>query len=155
LFEQIKKPILMFYFVDVILPIPIEKLFTYKITQHEATFLKPGMRVAVPFGKSKIYTTLVNAVHSHAIQTDEAKEIHQKLVEVSIVLPEQLKLWQWIAVYYLCTMGDVTRAALPGVFLLESETIIKRSLKTSIDDARLKDDEFLVDEALHHQSSLS
>lgn len=145
----------MVYFVDVILPIPIEKLFTYKITQHEATFLKPGMRVAVPFGKSKIYTALVNAVHSHAPQTYEAKEIHQILDEVPIVLPEQLKLWQWIAGYYLCTMGDVMRAALPGAFLLESETIIKRSLKTNIDEAKLKDDEFLVYEALQHQSSLS
>lgn len=54
------------YYVNVILPIPLERLFTYSISQAEAQFLKPGMRVAVPFGKTKIYTALVNEIHSTA-----------------------------------------------------------------------------------------
>ena len=56
----------MSYFINVILPIPLEKLFTYSVSDAEASFLKPGMRVAVPFGKSKIYSALVHEVHQTA-----------------------------------------------------------------------------------------
>ena len=111
----------MGYFIDVILPIPIEKLFTYQVSGTEAEFLKPGMRVAVPFGKSKIYTAIVHHIHNTSPQVYEAKEIHQILDEFPIVTKNQLKIWEWIASYYLCTLGDVMRAALPGAFILESE----------------------------------
>jgi len=66
----------MQYFINVILPIPLEKLFTYSISESEANFLSPGMRVAVPFGKSKIYTGLVAKVHQTPPTVYEAKEIH-------------------------------------------------------------------------------
>ena len=145
----------MDYFIDVILPIPLEKTFTYQVSQTEANFLKTGMRVAVPFGKSKIYTALVLKVHTSEPQLYEAKEIHQILDEVPIISEVQLKLWQWIADYYLCTLGEVMRAALPNAFLLESETIIQRNKQAEIKDSELEDDEFLVVEALHHQSSLT
>jgi len=55
-----------------------------------------------------------------------------------------LRLWQWIADYYMCTLGDVMRAALPGGFILESETVITKSSINTIDESGLKDDEFLV-----------
>jgi primosomal protein N' (replication factor Y) len=67
------------HFIDVILPIPLEKQFTYAITEAESKFLKIGMRVAVPFGKSKIYTALVLNIHQNAPEAYEAKEIHQIL----------------------------------------------------------------------------
>ncbi|MFD0991074.1 primosomal protein N' [Mariniflexile jejuense] len=143
----------MLYFIDVIIPVPLQKLFTYSITPAEATFLKIGMRVAVPFGKSKIYTGIVAKIHNEAPTTYEAKDIHQILDEGPIVNEKQLQLWQWIANYYMCTLGDVMRAALPSAFVLESETIIVKNTKT-IDETILKDDEFLVYEALQHQSSL-
>jgi len=143
----------MQYFIDIIIPIPLQKLFTYSITIAEANFLKIGMRVAVPFGKSKIYTGIVYAIHSEAPTVYEAKEIHQILDEGPIVNEKQLQLWQWIANYYMCTLGDVMRAALPSAFILESETIIIKNPKT-IDESILQDDEFLVYEALQHQSSL-
>lgn len=142
------------YFIDVILPIPLERTFTYSITEAEFDFLKPGIRVAVPFGKSKIYTALVFNIHQEAPQVYEAKPIHQILDEKPIVNTCQLKLWQWIANYYMCTLGDVLRAALPSAFLLESESIISLDTNHQIEDTSLKDDEFLVFEALHHQSSL-
>ena len=82
----------MQYFIDIILPIPLEKLFTYSITKAEADFLQAGMRVAVPFGKSKIYTGLVYKIHNDEPQIYEAKEIHQILDEVPIVNDTQLKL---------------------------------------------------------------
>ncbi|WP_445731978.1 replication restart helicase PriA [Mariniflexile sp.] len=141
------------YFIDVIVPIPLQKLFTYSITPAESHFLKTGMRVAVPFGKSKIYTGIVAQIHTNPPTAYEAKEIHQILDEGPLVNEKQLQLWQWIAHYYMCTVGDVMRAALPNAFLLESETIITKNTKT-IDESMLEDDEFLVYEALQHQPSL-
>ena len=141
-------------FVDVILPIPLEKLFTYRVTEAEADFLKPGMRVSVPFGKNKIYTAIVHHIHHDEPQVYEAKNIHQILDDKPIITEIQMQHWQWIAKYYLCTMGEVMRAALPSPFLLESETIISKNNNKTINDEELKDDAFLVYEALHHQSSL-
>ncbi len=143
----------MQHFIDVIIPIPLPKLFTYSITASEAGFLSVGMRVSVPFGKSKIYTGIVSKIHNEAPTVYEAKEIHQILDDTPIVNEKQLQLWQWIASYYMCTLGDVMRAALPSAFILESETVITKN-KQTIDESILKDDEFLVYEALHHQSSL-
>ena len=144
----------MQYFIDVIIPVPLQKLFTYRITSSEADFLDKGMRVAVPFGKSKIYTGIVYNIHNNAPTAYEAKDIQQILDEKPVVNPKQLQLWQWIANYYMCTLGDVMRAALPSAFILESETLISKNSLKEINDAELKDDEFLVYEALHFQSAL-
>ena len=144
----------MSFFIDVIIPVPLQKLFTYSITPSEASFLKEGMRVAVPFGKSKIYTGIVYNIHTNAPTAYEAKDIQQILDEAPIIHPIQLKLWDWISSYYMCTLGDLMRAALPSAFILESETIITKNSTKAIDESILKDDEFLVYEALHHQSNL-
>ena len=144
----------MQYFVNVILPIPLKKLFTYQISEAEASFLQPGMRIAVPFGKSKVYTALVHDIHNTAPETYTAKEIHQILDETPIVTKLQLKHWSWIASYYMCTMGEVFRAAVPGSFLLESETIVMKNEMATPDENILKDDEWLVYEALQHQPVL-
>ncbi|GAA3622392.1 replication restart helicase PriA [Flavivirga jejuensis] len=144
----------MNHFIDVIIPVPLKKLFTYSITASEANFLKAGMRVAVPFGKSKIYTGIVFKVHNDPPVAYEAKDIQQILDDSPVVNEKQLRLWQWIANYYMCTMGDVMRAALPSAFILESETVVLKNNTKEIDESILKDDEFLVYEALHHQSSL-
>ncbi|WP_407942459.1 primosomal protein N' [Mesoflavibacter sp. CH_XMU1404-2] len=142
------------HFIDVILPIPLEKRFTYSITQAESEFLQIGMRVSIPFGKTKIYTGIVANIHQTAPLVYDAKDIHQILDESPIVTQQQLRLWQWIAKYYMCTEGEVMRAALPNAFLLESETIISPNNTSVINDEDLKDDEFLIYEALQHQSSL-
>ncbi len=146
--------ITMANFINVILPIPLEKSFTYSITEEEAVLLKPGMRVAVPFGKSKIYTGLVQSIHNNPPEVYEAKEIHELLDEYPIVNETQLKHWEWIASYYMCTLGEVVRSALPSAFLLESETLVLRNTEYEIDENELLDDEFLVFEALQHQAIL-
>ncbi len=142
------------YFIDVILPLPLEKLFTYRITEAEASFLKPGVRVAVPFGKSKIYTGLVAAIHQNPPDAYEAKAIHQILDQSPVVNAKQLELWHWISSYYMCSLGDVYRAALPSAFLLESETIvlINNSFQSQNE---LTDPEFLIFEALQQQAQMS
>jgi primosomal protein N' (replication factor Y) len=141
-------------FIEVILPIPIQKTFTYSVTEQEANFLQTGMRVAVSFGKSKLYSALVLTIHQSKPTLYEAKEIHQILDETPIVNKQQLEHWQWISNYYMCALGDVYRASLPSAFLLESETIIHKN-KRFIEEAILADDEFLIFEALQHQSQLT
>ena len=79
----------MSYFIDVVLPIPIQKTFTYSVTEEEASFLQKGMRVAVSFGKTKMYTGLVFNIHQIAPMLYEAKEIHQILDEVPLVNEKQ------------------------------------------------------------------
>ena len=142
------------YFIDVILPIPLERLFTYSVTKAEYEFLEKGMRVAVPFGKSKIYTAIVFNFHQNPPEKYQAKDIHQILDSEPIITNTQLDLWSWMSKYYMCTLGDIVRAALPSAFLLESESIIKLNSEIEIEDSTLKDDEFLVVEALQYQSSL-
>ncbi|TDW52025.1 replication restart DNA helicase PriA [Flavobacterium sp. 270] len=142
------------YFVEVILPLSLAKSFTYRISETEFHFIKKGMRVTVPFGKSKIYTALVLDIHENAPNLYEAKEIHQILDEKPIATEIQIKHWLWIADYYMCGIGDVYRGAFPSGLLLESETIISHKADVVINDSELSDDEFLIYEALHHQSSL-
>ena len=142
------------YYIDVILPIPLKQTFTYEVNKNEAIFLKTGMRVAVPFGKSKIYTGIVLKVHQLAPQGYETKSIDQILDEFPIINEFQIKHWQWMASYYLCTLGEVLKAALPNGFLLESETIITLNSNVNIDYSELNDLEFLVFEALQSQPSL-
>ena len=142
------------YFVDVILPIPLRQTFTYSINKDEAGFLKQGMRVAVPFGKAKIYTAIVHHVHNLAPVGYETKSIDHILDQVSIITMHQMKHWEWMASYYMCALGEVIKAALPSSFLLESETIVKLVADVVVDEKLLTDEEFVVYEALHHQSSL-
>ena len=142
------------YYIDVILPIPLKQTFTYEVNKDEAIFLKTGMRVAVPFGKSKIYTGIVLKVHQLAPKGYETKSIDQILDEFPIINEFQIKHWQWMASYYLCTLGEVLKAALPNGFLLESETIITLNSNVNIDYSELNDLEFLVFEALQSQPSL-
>lgn len=141
-------------FIDVILPIPLEKRFTYSVTQQEARTLVPGMRVAVPFGRTKIYTGVVTDLHEQEPETYQAKPVEEVLDRNPVVTQEQLDFWQWISSYYMCTEGEVLRAALPGAFLLESETIVRNNPESAVDQKSLSDDEFLLYEALQRQSAL-
>ncbi|MFD1605780.1 primosomal protein N' [Flavobacterium artemisiae] len=142
------------YFIEVILPLSLAKTFTYRVSEAEFHFIKKGMRVVVPFGKSKMYTALVLDIHQNEPNLYEAKEIDQILDERPIATEIQIKHWLWIANYYMCSIGDVYRGAFPSGLLLESETVISNKPETIVNDSELSDDEFLVYEALHHQSSL-
>lgn len=144
----------MHYFIEVIVPLSLPKTFTYKVSEAEYAFIQKGMRIAVPFGKSKIYTALVIDLHQTPPTLYEAREIHQILDEKPMVNEFQINHWFWIASYYMCNIGDVYRGALPSALLLESETIISQNRDFFVDETELADDEFLIFEALQHQSSL-
>ncbi len=124
------------------------------MNKDEAAFLKQGFRVSVPFGKSKLYTAIVYQVHNTPPQGYEVKSIDQILDETPIVTPKQIKHWEWIASYYMCTLGEVIKAGLPSAFLLESETMIALNSKSTIDEKALTDEQFLVFEALQHRSPI-
>jgi primosomal protein N' (replication factor Y) len=138
----------MHFFIDVLLPLPLPKPFTYWVTEEEYNFLTPGFRVGVPFGKSKMYTGIIYAKHQVAPQTYEPKTIEVILDDHPVVTNEQIRLWEWMSAYYLCSMGSVLRAALPSALLLTSETLIRKNNEVEIKEDDLSDDEYLIYEAL-------
>lgn len=142
------------YFIDVIIPISIQHTFTYSVTKAEYEFLEKGMRVAVSFGKVKMYTALVFKLHQIPPEGYQTKDILQILDEIPIVTKKQLQHWEWISNYYLCSLGDVYRAAMPSAFLLESETIVFEN-KGFDNQGALTDEAFLIYEALKCQSELT
>jgi primosomal protein N' (replication factor Y) len=111
------------------------------------------MRVAVPV-KNKMYTSIVVSLHQTPPTLYEAREIHEILDDKPIVNSFQIEHWKWVASYYMCTLGEVYRTAMPSAFILESETIISQKKDIVVDEKSLTDDEFLIFEALQHQSSL-
>ena len=145
----------MLYFIEVVLPLAVSKTFTYQVSEAEFHYIQIGMRVAVPFGKTKIYTALVLDKNNTPPQLYEAKEIHQILDEKPVVNPHQIEHWKWISSYYMCSLGEVFRSALPSGYILESETIISARENAEIDSNELKDDEYLILEALKSQSSIT
>lgn len=145
----------MLYFIEVVLPLAVSKTFTYQVSEAEFHYIQIGMRVAVPFGKTKIYTALVINKNNTPPQLYEAKEIHQILDEKPVVNLHQIEHWKWVASYYMCSLGEVFRSALPSGYILESETIILAKENSEIDSNDLKDDEYLILEALKSQSSIT
>lgn len=112
-------------YVDVILPLPLARSFTYSLPENTVENIEPGCRVVVPFGRKKYYTAIVQSVHDNAPTDYEVKEVTAMLDPFPILLPQQFKFWQWLADYYLCSQGDVYKAALPSGMKIESETIVE------------------------------
>ena len=114
----------MQWFVDVILPLPLNSCFTYALPETLAGNVQVGCRVVVPFGKKKFYTGIVQDIHCREPEGYEVKDVADVLDARPVLLASQFKLWDWVADYYLCTRGDVYKAALPSGLKLESETIV-------------------------------
>ena len=113
-------------YADIILPLPLEGYFTYSVPDTMAARLQAGCRVRVPLGKSKTYTGIVAFLHDHApeglkVGKDGVKCIAGMMDDAPILLPDQLRLWQWIADYYLAPIGDVYKAALPSGLKAEED----------------------------------
>ena len=131
----------MSVFVDVILPLPLAGRFTYRLPSSYETDVQTGSRVVVQFGAKRYYTAIVLSKHNEAPQGNyEIKEVIEVLDATPIVQPEQLRLWQWIADYYMCSMGDVYKAALPSGLKMESETLVELN-PTFVAEAPLKEKE--------------
>ena len=113
----------MALFAEVILPLPLYSTFTYSVPDSLKN-LSIGCRVLVPFGRKKFYTAIVAMIHGIKPEGYEVKEIISMLDEYPIVKHPQLKLWDWISKYYLCSTGDVYKAAVPSGLKVESETFV-------------------------------
>lgn len=101
------------HYVDVILPLPLEGTFTYSLPEALADKVCLGVRVLVPLGKSKTYTAMAVRVHEDAPEF-KTRDILQVIDAEPVMLDRQMRLWQWIATYYMAALGDVFKAALPA-----------------------------------------
>ncbi|MDP1746285.1 MAG: primosomal protein N' [Bacteroidota bacterium] len=131
------------YFVDVVLPLAVPNLYTYRVPYDWNDIIEVGKRVVVQFGRGKLYSALVRNIHETPPKLYEAKYIDSILDEHPIVNLKQFALWDWMSQYYMCHIGDVMVAALPGGLRLASETKIvlnpeyKKQEVTNWDEGRI------------------
>jgi len=111
-------------FVDVILPLALPRLYTYSVPEEFDGMVEPGKRVVVQFGKKKLYSAIVHGVHDKAPEKYQTKDILQVIDDEPMVVPSQIRFWEWMSEYYMCTVGEVMKAALPSALKMESETFI-------------------------------
>jgi primosomal protein N' (replication factor Y) len=112
-------------FAELILPVPIPKLFTYRVPADFNDRVKTGQRAIVPFGSRKILTGVIAYIHDRPPREYEAKYILELLDESEVITAQQFTLYEWIASYYMCSQGEVLNAALPAGLKLSSESMIQ------------------------------
>lgn len=142
-------------FIKVILPLALPKLYTYAVSFEKANKIQIGHRVIVQFGKKRIYSAIV-----YSISKEKPADYNPKFIESiadinPIVGEKQLQLWQWIAKYYMCTLGEVMAVALPSALKLSSETKFLYNPIPAEDWQHFTDNEYLVAEALQHNNELT
>lgn len=142
------------HFVDVLLPLPLPALYTYRVPYELDDAVKFGVRVIVPFGRSKLYSALVVRVHENAPQVT-AKYILDVVDDRPVISERQFQLWQWMANYYLCTLGEVMAAALPSALKLASETKIYLHPDFNGDVSSLNPNELHIAEALTYHETMT
>ena len=112
-------------YAQVILPLAVEGFYTYQVPEALQERVVPGSRVLVPFGKKRIYSAIVHSIQQEPPEGFQAKPILDLLDDSALVSKEQLALWDWISAYYMCTQGEVMRAALPSGLRPESESRVR------------------------------
>ena len=143
-------------YAEVILPLPLFGTFTYSIPTTLEGKAAVGHRVIVPFGRKKYYTGIIESITPVAPEGFEIKDISSVLDPWPVVKHPQLKLWEWIAEYYLCTAGDVYKAAVPAGLKVESETFIELNPDyEEMPDARMTDREAIIMQSLDHNGKMT
>ncbi len=142
-------------FVNVIIPLHINQLYTYRVPKEWEAEVAIGKRVAVQFGSKKVYSALVQSIHHQPPLKYEAKYIYSVLDDAPIIEPIHLKFWDWISRYYLCGLGDVMNSALPAGLKLESETRLVAHPMYEPGSVVLDDREYLIWEAIEIRHELS
>ena len=142
-------------FADILLPLPIEGAFTYRVPYEINQMAVVGQRVVVQFGKKKIYTGLIKKIHQTPPKGFEAKYVLSVLDEKPVVNDVQFKFWEWLATYYMCSEGDVMNAPMPSAMKLSSETKILLNDNFNKDYSVLNDKEYLITEALEIKNILT
>ena len=134
-------------YAEVIIPLALPRNYTWSVPEQWRTQIRAGCRVEVEL-RNKKYAGIVKKLHEEKPEAFEPKPIGNLLDAEPILHAGQLKLWEWIAGYYLCSEGEVMAAALPAHFKLNSETILVFNEEAGDDFTYLDNDEFLVAEAL-------
>ena len=143
-------------YAEVILPLPLFGTFTYSIPTTLEGKAAVGHRVIVPFGRKKYYTGIIESITPVAPEGFEVKDISSVLDPWPVVKHPQLKLWEWIAEYYLCTAGDVYKAAVPAGLKVESETFTELNPDyEEMPDARMTDREAIIMQSLDHNGKMT
>lgn len=140
-------------FADVIVPQALPVPLTYRVPFEWNEHVVVGQRVIVPLGKAKLLTGIIRRLHQQGPTSYQAKYIDALLDEHPLIRPQQLALWEWMATYYCCTLGDVMNAALPSGLKLSSET--KFVLVCEEDESILSDREQSVIRALRSRVSMT
>jgi primosomal protein N' (replication factor Y) len=109
-------------FVDVVLPLALKGTFTYHVTPDLQDRVDEGKRVIVQFGRRKFYSAIVFKIHTDKPSDYKTKPVESVLDDHPVINAYQFKFWKWIADYYMCSLGEVYKAALPSGLKLESET---------------------------------
>ena len=112
-------------FAEIILPLAVKGTFTYIVPAELVDKVSPGCRVVVQFGNKKLYSGIVFSVSGTSVEEGSFKQIIDLLDDKPLVSEIQLKYWKWIADYYMCSLGEVMKAALPSALSIESETLLK------------------------------
>ena len=141
-------------YVDVILPVPIEKPYTYAVPMDMAELVDVGIRVEVQFGKSKRYAALITSVDTQA-PSYKTKQIIDIIDQSPLVDERQLQFWSWLARYYCCSIGEVMQAALPASYKLSSETIIYKLDSAPEPDSTISDNAFILMQALTARNEMT
>jgi primosomal protein N' (replication factor Y) (superfamily II helicase) len=139
-------------FADVILPVPIPNLFTYRIPLELNEAVKVGARVIVQFGKNRVLTAIVARLHQTPPEKYAAKYILELLDEYPLITSGQLQLFDWVAEYYLCCVGEVMNAALPSGLKISSESRLQYNPDFSGEIPLSEDEQRLLDETKKHES---
>ncbi len=143
-------------FVDVILPLALPRTYTYRVPKDWNQLMKSGQRVIVQFGKGrKQYSAIVKTIHENPPAAYQAKYILSIVDEDPIVGEKQILFWEWLAEYYMATIGEVMLAALPAGLRLASESRILLHPEYQKVVNELSDDEFLLIEALELRNVLT
>ena len=122
-------------FIDVIVPLSLPNLFTYRVPLELNDMVAVGKRAIVQFGKSKFYTAIIAKVHNNPPTEYTAKYIESILDEQPIITATQLQLWEWISYYYVCNIGEVMNAALPSGLKLSSTSHITLNPNFSLEES--------------------
>lgn len=128
-------------FADILLPLPLQGCFTYRVPFELNDRIRLGQRAVVPFGRNKVYAGLVKQIHEQAPAGFQARYIHTLLDDHPVVTQQQFSFWEWLAAYYLCTEGEVMAAALPPAMKLAGETRIALSPAARIQSDELTEKE--------------
>lgn len=142
-------------FAEILLPLPVPGSFTYRVPYELNMKAKIGQRAVVQFGKSKVMSGLIISLSTDVPDCNNIKYLLDVLDDEPVINEKQLKLWKWIASYYMCHLGEVMQAALPSALKLSSESKISLAEDFEVDNMALSDNEYLIAEALQIQLQLT